>query len=410
MYGGKYLIIADDFTGANDTGVQLKRRGYATEVVFVKQRKQLNHESLVIDTESRYLEGEKAAEVMRQALEEVDLNAFTYIIKKVDSTLRGNIAEEIRALDRIYGSELVAVAPSLPELGRITEGGIQKLNGRRITQTEIAGDLKRGVEEDNLTVLLGRVYEEDISLVTAGDIKKKNWLSDSRICIFDSSTNDQLKQIVREVKRTKRTVLWVGTSALADTIMELEQKTLPAMGIVGSVSSVTSQQVKAAEKSGTYLVKVPMHQLIAGEKDGECYIEEALQYLKEGRYTILLSSSSYDRGDLELAEAAGRERGWSSCRLGEYVQETLGAMTDRILRQVKVCGIFVTGGDTAVGVLKSISASGSDIQSEIMFGIPMVKIIGGRLNGMKAITKAGAFGSEDAIKFALRKLREREGE
>lgn len=231
MYGGKYLIIADDFTGANDTGVQLKRRGYATEVVFVKQRKQLNHESLVIDTKSRYLEGEKAAEVMRQALEEVDLNAFTYIIKKVDSTLRGNIAEEIRALDRIYGSELVAVAPSLPELGRITEGGIQKLNGRRITQTEIAGDLKRGVEEDNLTVLLGRVYEEDISLVTAGDIKKKNWLSDSRICIFDSSTNDQLKQIVREVKRTKRKVLWVGTSALADTIMELEQKTLPAMGM-----------------------------------------------------------------------------------------------------------------------------------------------------------------------------------
>lgn len=30
----RYLIIADDFTGANDTGVQLKRRGYPTEVLF----------------------------------------------------------------------------------------------------------------------------------------------------------------------------------------------------------------------------------------------------------------------------------------------------------------------------------------------------------------------------------------
>lgn len=29
-----YLIIADDFTGANDTGVQLKKRGINTEVIF----------------------------------------------------------------------------------------------------------------------------------------------------------------------------------------------------------------------------------------------------------------------------------------------------------------------------------------------------------------------------------------
>lgn len=34
----RYLIIADDFTGANDTGVQLKRRGYPTEVLFAGNR------------------------------------------------------------------------------------------------------------------------------------------------------------------------------------------------------------------------------------------------------------------------------------------------------------------------------------------------------------------------------------
>ena len=30
----RYLIIADDFTGANDTGVQMRRRGFETVVVF----------------------------------------------------------------------------------------------------------------------------------------------------------------------------------------------------------------------------------------------------------------------------------------------------------------------------------------------------------------------------------------
>ena len=34
----RYLIIADDFTGANDTGVQLKRRGLRTSVIFAGRK------------------------------------------------------------------------------------------------------------------------------------------------------------------------------------------------------------------------------------------------------------------------------------------------------------------------------------------------------------------------------------
>ena len=48
----RYLIIADDFTGANDTGVQLKRRGYPTEVLFAGKPVD-SQKSIVIDTESR---------------------------------------------------------------------------------------------------------------------------------------------------------------------------------------------------------------------------------------------------------------------------------------------------------------------------------------------------------------------
>ena len=46
----RYLIIADDFTGANDTGVQLKRRGYPTEVLFAGKPVD-SQKSIVIDTE-----------------------------------------------------------------------------------------------------------------------------------------------------------------------------------------------------------------------------------------------------------------------------------------------------------------------------------------------------------------------
>ena len=45
----RYLIIADDFTGANDTGVQLRRRGFPTEVLFCGKPMGADR-SIVIDT------------------------------------------------------------------------------------------------------------------------------------------------------------------------------------------------------------------------------------------------------------------------------------------------------------------------------------------------------------------------
>lgn len=49
----KYLIIADDFTGANDTGVQLKKRGFATKVIFSPSSVDDGDKCLVFDTETR---------------------------------------------------------------------------------------------------------------------------------------------------------------------------------------------------------------------------------------------------------------------------------------------------------------------------------------------------------------------
>lgn len=56
MNQNRYLIIADDFTGANDTGVQLKRRGFSTDVIFDPAL--IGPEgSFVLDTESRRMSG-----------------------------------------------------------------------------------------------------------------------------------------------------------------------------------------------------------------------------------------------------------------------------------------------------------------------------------------------------------------
>ncbi len=96
------LIVADDFTGANDTGVQMRRRGISTRVFFSVGSYSSGDYSLVIDTESRALPETDAALAVTDAAGALDLNSFKYVIKKVDSTIRGNIGAEVRALDDVY--------------------------------------------------------------------------------------------------------------------------------------------------------------------------------------------------------------------------------------------------------------------------------------------------------------------
>ena len=61
----KLLVIADDFTGALDTGVQFAGKGMTTKVLnyFPEDEetlKRLQAEVLVIDAQTRHLEGQEA--------------------------------------------------------------------------------------------------------------------------------------------------------------------------------------------------------------------------------------------------------------------------------------------------------------------------------------------------------------
>lgn len=115
----KYLIVADDFTGSNDTGVQLKNRGIDVSVVFRSEDMNTIPSSVVLDTESRGMESREAYDYVDHLMKCVDFSDYRYVIKKVDSTLRGNVAEEVKAIDDHYKSELIIFAPALPDVGEL---------------------------------------------------------------------------------------------------------------------------------------------------------------------------------------------------------------------------------------------------------------------------------------------------
>lgn len=404
---GRYLIVADDFTGANDTGVQLKRRGIDTKVVFSSKLIDTDSSSYVIDTESRGLDRQEAYNTVRNIVSRIDFSSFKYVIKKVDSTLRGNVAWETKALDEIYESELVIFAPALPDLKRTTVDGVHMLNNVPITSTEMAKDPKTPVREDNITELLKEAYSEKITHIPLEKIQSGFIdLSEGRVFTFDAVTNQDLRNIIKAAIDTGKRVLWVGTAAMADNLFEIERTTAPVLSIVASVSNVTREQVKYAEDNGITLVKIQVYDILEKIIDPKTYIDEAVKILKTGKDVMLLSSSSYNPEEYVKTNKAGAKNGLSNWDISRFTQNLIGEVSKKVLEQAEVSGIFLTGGDTAIGFFEKVESLGSTIVQEIAVGVPMMKLVGGPFEGLKVVTKAGAFGQKDVITYSTRKLKE----
>src|SRR5215207_2154334 len=110
-------IIADDLTGAADTGVQLVRFGYRTAVFFRATEVLADDlDAVAFDTDSRTMPAGFAAKRVLDAAHAAGGARIVY--KKLDSTLRGNVAAELAAALGVLHPDCVIVAPAFPAAGR----------------------------------------------------------------------------------------------------------------------------------------------------------------------------------------------------------------------------------------------------------------------------------------------------
>ena len=150
-------VIADDLTGAADTGVQLVRAGYRTAVAFRGSPPPPagDLDAVAVDTDSRSMPGGFAAKRVVEAAHAVRGAGVVY--KKIDSTLRGPVAAELSAALGATGREKAVVAPAFPAAGRTTKNGVQLVRGVPVHETEAREDPRTPVHEGHVPTLLEEV-------------------------------------------------------------------------------------------------------------------------------------------------------------------------------------------------------------------------------------------------------------
>ncbi|KJY51065.1 uncharacterized protein JG29_01080 [Bombilactobacillus mellis] len=405
----KYLIIADDFTGANDTGVQLTKKSIPTKVKFSDSLED-KVESLVIDTETRNLSSEETKRKLIKILSPVNLDSYDYVIKKVDSTLRGNIVEELQIIDNLYTPDLIIFDNALPSLNRIIKNGILYVNGVRGIKTDFSKDPIKPLKEDNILRILDRAFpNENKRLFSLEDLRKNNFEieNDCRLYACDSINDQDMQVLVHKFlkKVHDKRILWIGSSGIMEAILNEIYPANPSLGLVGSVSQVTRKQIEYAAQNNVTVVAVPISQVYKNENYSE-YVDLAIQSLRNRRDTIIASSASCDIQELDNTRQSLVNEGLSMDEINSVVQSVLGGICRKVIEKQTINGLFITGGDTAKGFFDGIRANSVSIKEEIAIGVPLMRVNGGIFDSLNIVTKAGAFGYDDLITYSFKKLKE----
>lgn len=424
----RFGMIADDLTGANDSGIQLKEKGISTSVYFeIPEDHHALDEAIVIDTDSRALEKKEAYEQTKAAAVFLAEKGYKQIYKKMDSTLRGYIGYELQAINEVFKPDFTIVAPAFPAYGRTTRAGIHFMKGQPVSETELANDPKHPVTESYIPNILERETGQKTAIIDETLLNKKDdeWLNTInnfidegvKYLVCDASKQEDLEKLASRIHHSDHKVVWSGSAGLAealpgvlgiesrDKIENREQNNGPVLGICGSLSQTTQEQVNyAIRQKDIQSVEIDTERIFYNdwENQAEVYNKKALDYLSKGKDVIFYVPSHEDIRRRVQKRAA--ELGLNSFQIGKKISEALSFMTETVVSQISLSALVLTGGDTAKDVAKALGATGIRLSHQLEAGIPAGELIGDSPS-IPVVTKAGAFGTESSIYHAMKKMK-----
>jgi D-threonate/D-erythronate kinase len=375
------LAIADDLTGALETGAHLSEDGIACAVCV--READTGEPAAVVNAATRLLDERTAATTIGSILRRHSARGpIRHIYLKTDSTLRGPIAHSIGALLKEYPDRKVLYAPGYPALGRVLRDGILYVNGTPVANTEFSRDLLNPVRESSPLRLLAAVLgPAGICTGRPDEVAGLLERSDCRVVIAEGETDDDLDIAAENARGWRRPYIAVGTAALvrawAPTLDIARRRARPhcvaraGLIVAGSRHPQSRLQISEAEKTGILIFD-------SGDDPGK--IADAVQ--KHG-WAILTTS------DCVRANPSG-------------VAAECGSAVREIAARAQMEALVVFGGETAAAVLDALGCTLAYPIRELLPGVPVSTLGGNRPYVL--VTKAGGFGEQDVVEQILRRL------
>lgn len=428
----KLLILADDFTGALDTGVQFSGKGIRTQVVVSSRWVEPDSDCdvMVIDVETRHVPKEKAYEIVYDVCQQAVKYGIRCFYKKTDSALRGNVGSELQAAaDAVFGKNIVFV-PAFPAMRRITVDGVHYIDGIPVKESVFGQDPFEPVMYDRVDELLRAtgyrggvigVSKAERKLQTAEDWKtqaseerrqKAAEAAKQQLFLYDAETDADLDEIAEAVSKKSDIPILAGCAGFAAKLPELLKLPVKKSGDVklkenlvflcGSVNPITKSQIVYGEKMGIPRIHLkPEEKLEISYWDQPEGLGKIRQLAKDGMQHIIIDSND-EEGHNDTMEYAAK-KGYSIEDVRVRISETLGYLLKKLIDAGMEGTYLITGGDTLIGFMKAIGVSELEPVNEIRPGCVLTSL---NYQDKKhyVITKSGGFGQERLIEQLTRIL------
>ena len=409
------LIIADDFTGALDTGVQFAARGIKTRVV-VGADAALTHQNadvLVVDTETRHLPAAQAYAAVEGLVQRAKYAGFAYLYKKTDSALRGNVGAELAALLSASGSRQLAFLPAFPQMNRVTKNGMQYIDGVPVTESPFGVDPFEPVRHAAVTDLLAEQTDLPAAsfpaLAADGSVP-----AEDGILVFDAATVDELRSTGRALLNNGGLRVLAGCAGFGAVLPELlglggADVTCPALDprllvICGSVNAITLAQLDKAEQAGFTRLRLTPHQKLMPDywrsADGRMTLDHIEETLAAHPYNIIETN---DEGGNEPTATAADALGLTREEMRVRIASGVGQLVGVLFASPAVGTLLLTGGDTLLQCMNSVGVHELEPICEMEHGVVLARFgCGGTTRYV--ITKSGGFGQADLLTALAKRI------
>ena len=414
----KLAVIADDFTGALDTGIKFAQTGAAAKMLIGTD---IDFESLpgdceiiIADTETRHLPPAESYRIIYDLVKLCMEHGVAYFYKKTDSAMRGCVGAELAALGDALGSA-VHFVPALPSENRYTENGILYIDGTPVSESVFGKDPFEPVRADRVEDILGEQTKAPVVCVAGGET-----VQDARkgsIYVYDAASEEDLTRIAGELRDAGRLTATAGCAGFAEIlrrIIDFEgrgenriEKKPGLFTVCGTVNAKTLAQLAYAGEHGFERITLSAEQKLcpqffACEKGGQ-FISDLEMKCRGDKPVIVDVDPGMEEKDETTRAAEGYGIGQEEIRV--KIAERLGEVIARWLDFGLDHALILSGGDTAYGFLKQIGVREVTPVREVWQGAVLFQVLvkGRTLN---IVSKSGGFGTEDFFEKVLPLLTE----
>ena len=395
-------LVADDLTGALDAAAPFAGRGFgvnvhrapdtlpAPDVGADGSRPREGSRShaaptgrpgtvLAVSTSSRHLAPAAAGAAVEAAGRRLRGWSPRLVFKKIDSTLRGPIPDEVAAAMEVFGRRAALVCPAFPFAGRIVRDGEVFVHGEPLRETEYARDLRTPSPAVSMEALFERVGA--VRELRPDDVPPDRPIAG--IAIADAENESHLARLGEFVLEHAKETLAVGSDGLAAGLASVLGAPGPPVRLGGgngrvvlfALGSRTGTTADQAERLRRANPDTPVLEAPAGVLDARAVVRAA------------------GRAPAVVARIPPNPRG-APGEVAAVFAEGIRTAVERLGGPGHLAALVATGGDTVEAILDAFGVGALDVLGEFRPGVPVSRTAAGEA-GFTLVSKAGGFGTPD---------------